>query len=158
MEAEMVKSRSIRLVTWSLIWFVLLGSIAQGQSDWEAVLALAAGTELRIQHRANQSVDGRIETVDETGITILLKNKPAFIPRNSIRSIKQRDHSTATRNAGIGALVGAAGGLLQGYTLAESNKGTFAIGLAAGWAAIGALIGAIHGASHRQEVLVYEAP
>lgn len=154
----MVKRRSIRLVTWSLIWFVLLGSMTQGQSDWEAVLVLATGTELRIQNRANQSVEGRVGTVDENGITILLKNKPVFIPRNSIRSIKQLGQSNATRNAGIGALAGVAGGLLQGYTLAESNKGTFAIGLAAGWAAIGALIGAIHGASHRQEMLVYEAP
>jgi len=153
----MPNNTSVR-VALSLIYLVLLCAVPRGQGGWDAVCALPAGTEVRIQNPANQSVQGRIDTVDDVGIVIIRNNKQTSVPRDSIRSITQLGADTMGKQAAIGAVAGVVGGLVQGYTLAEGNKGIFAASLAAGWAGIGALIGAIHGATQRQETLVYEAP
>jgi hypothetical protein len=96
--------------------------------------------------------------VEDTQLTLLVRNKQFVIPRSAIAKIEQLGQDQMAKKARRGALIGAAGGVIQAYALAEANKGGFALMLAAGWAAIGAVIGATDGARDRERILVYRAP
>ena len=149
----------MRLVTCVLLGFLCLPFPIQAQTgDWALVQALRSGTEIRLENRARSRTHGRIDTVEDTQLTLLVRNKLFVIPRSAIAKIERFGPDQMGKKARRGALIGAASGVIQAYALAEANKGGFALMLAAGCAAIGAVMGATDGARDRERILVYRAP
>ena len=146
----------MRFATCAVIGVVCLPIHIHAQAgDWAKVQALMSGTQVRIENQAGSWTQGRVGVVENTQLTLRVKDKWCVIPRSAIAKIERLGNHQVGKKARRGALIGAAGGVLQAYALAETNKGGFALMMAAGWAAIGAVIGAIDGAGDREPILVY---
>ena len=124
--------------------------------DWSAVARLATGTALRVEASAQPSTTGRLVSVQTNQITISSGSSQRTFLQPEIRRVvlvQRRTGQKAKRGLIIGAV---AGGLVGGLTT-ESNQGSWAAFMAAGWGAIGAVIGASEGFFDREETLVYLA-
>ena len=124
--------------------------------DWSAVTRLATGTALRVEVSAEPSTTGRLVSAQANQVTISAGSSQRTFLRPEIRRVVMVQRSTG-RKAKRGFVIGAiAGGLVGGLTT-ESNQGSWAALMAAGWGAVGAVIGASDGAFDRKETLVYLA-
>jgi uncharacterized protein YcfJ len=131
-------------------------SSALAPDDWSAVTRLATGTALRVEVLAEPSTMGRLVSVQTDQVTISSRSSQRTFLRPEIRRValvQRRTGEKAKRGLVIGAI---AGGLVGGLTT-ESNRGSWAAFMAAGWGAIGAVIGASDGFFDREETLVYLA-
>jgi uncharacterized protein YcfJ len=134
---------------------VTLGNVS-APDDWSAVTTLAIGSSLRIEVSAEPSTTGRLVSVQTNQVTISSGSSPRIFLRSEIRRIvlvQRRTGQKAKRGLFIGAI---AGGIVGGLTT-ESNQGSWAAFMAAGWGAIGAALGASDAFFDREETLVYLA-
>ena len=129
---------------------------APASDDWSAVTRLATGTSLRVEVSAEPSTTGRLVSVQANQVTISSGSWQRTFLRPEIRRVVLVQRRTGEK-AKRGLVIGAIAGALVGGLTTESNQGSWAAVMAAGWGAIGAVIGASDGFFDREETLVYLA-
>ena len=126
-----------------LIFALVLSATAQ--QSWDVVKAVPPGTMLRI----NSSITGRLDSVDDTQITLngrrLLQDVVSRVERVGIGGRRKR-------NVGIGILVGTA----FGAGLSKANGGNV-IGMAWSGSLFGGFAGLIAAATRRSSnIVIYQ--
>jgi hypothetical protein len=129
-----------------------LSAAAQMREDWAAVMALAAGQQVKVA--ATRHVRGVVERVDAQRLVIIDSGRSVEFSRPEVRSVVTIGERPVRRHARNGLIFGAAAGATMGALLADTNKAQWAMVIGAGWAAIGAAIGATDGLS-RTETEIY---
>jgi hypothetical protein len=136
-------------------------------SDWSRVSSVPTGSKLSVKLKNGNKVDGKISSVSDTAVTLMVKNTSTELKRDDIRTVHLVGGKSARKGALIGLGVGAGTGALVGGILDASNDDGFedldavatgvttAIGAVVG-AGLGALGGALLG-SRKKRVLLYEA-
>jgi len=131
---------------------VLASLTAAAQSptqNWNNVLALPVGTEVRIA-AGSRTVRGEVQNLTSDTLTVNSgKNQETFTRQEVVRVLVQKGHHRG-RNALIGMGIGSVAGLGIGLSsstdcgtlsLPVCSKGTKTAGLAIGLGGLGALIG-----------------
>lgn len=139
---------------------------AQGQTnDWSKVAALSSGSNLSVKLKTGKTVNGTLNSVTDSTISLTAKNAPVDIKRDDVRSVHEVvKKSSATKAALIGTGVGAGAGAAAG-AISDSNHddgfekldSAATAGLAVVGAGVGALVGYFIGRSGNKRVLVYES-
>jgi len=129
--------------------------------DWSRVSSVPTGSKLSVKLKNGNKVDGKLSSVSDTAVTLMVKNTSTELKRDDIRTVHLVGGKSAKKGALIGLGVGAGTGALVGGVIDASGdnfplaKGvTTAIGTILG-AGLGALGGALIGRGKR--VLLYEA-
>ena len=139
---------------------------AQGQTnDWSKVAALSSGSNLSVKLKTGKTVNGTLNSVTDSTISLTAKNAPVDIKRDDVRSVHEVvKKSSATKAALIGTGVGAGAGAAAGAISDSNNDDGFekldsaaTAGLAVVGAGVGALVGYFIGRSGNKRVLVYES-
>jgi len=151
-----------------LVLFLLCPGSSNAQdtgisADWSAVERLAAGTQIAVKMKTGQGVEGALNRVLETSLTLITsRGKREDLNRTDIVSLYELKKKSATKSTLIGAGLGAAGGVIVGAVVGDSgpsaivSKGKLAAGAGAVGGGIGTLIGyALHRGSKR--ILVYQS-
>ena len=146
------------LATWTLVVVFSVSALSQGlQHDWDGLKALSTGATVRVEQLGGSQDEGRLVSVDDTEMAIVVRATTIVLDRQSIRQI-HRVGRPVRKRAVLGLLIGGGGGAILGYSAAEANKGLWTALMATGWAAIGALIGVVDGLRGRDYQLIYLNP
>ena len=139
---------------------------AQGQTnDWSKVAALSSGSNLSVKLKTGKTVNGTLNSVTDSTISLTAKNAAVDIKRDDVRSVHEVvKKSSATKATLIGTGVGAGAGAAAGAIGDSNNDDGFekldsaaTAGLAVVGAGVGALVGYFIGRSGNKRVLVYES-
>ena len=156
-------------VTFVVVASLLLSAVsvaAQGQTnDWSKVAALSSGSNLSVKLKTGKTVNGTLNSVTDSTISLTAKNAPVEIKRDDVRSVHEVvKKSSATKATLIGTGVGAGAGAATGAIVDSSNDNGFekldsaaTAVLAVAGAGVGALVGYFIGRSGNKRVLVYES-
>ena len=138
-----------------------LPAFSQSTTNWEAVKALAPGTEIRIAPKGPGDVKGKVETVTEDSILLqsgkrkqtILRGNIAWIDVRVSRRKKHIAHSAKT-GAIVGAGIGVGFGLLCNAAVGTDGAVCYiAVPVGAGlYAGLGAAIGAISPGGEWREI------
>jgi hypothetical protein len=158
---------TISLALLTCLLFPSLTLTAQGlkpanASDWSQLSTLVSGTRLSVKTKDGKIVDGRLNKISDSALSLTVKNKSLELKRQDVLSIYQLTKKSATKATLIGLAVGGGAGLGVGLA-GRSNDGFDKIenAAAAGFAVIGAaggaLAGYLIGRNGRKRVLIYQA-
>jgi len=158
------------LVLVAALVFSTLTFVAQGQTNdqtnnWSRVAALAAGARLSVKLKTGKTVNGTVNSVSDSALSLNVKSSTREIKREEVATIYEIvKKGSATKSTligtGIGAGVGAAAG---GIADASDDSGFEKIdhvataALAIVGAGSGALVGYLVGRGGSKKVLLYEA-
>lgn len=153
---------------------LLMTATARSESipgRWERVEALATGTAVMVRLQGGERIEGVFAAIGPNEIIVTETNgKERRLPRTVISKIEmaQATHDSLGNGAGIGGLVGAAGGILALVLAANAttagpvhwrDDGAWGIVLIAalGGAGIGAATGAVVDYSIKKHQVLYQA-
>jgi small nuclear ribonucleoprotein (snRNP)-like protein len=158
------------LVLIAALVFSTLTVVAQGQTtdqtnNWSRVTALAAGAKIAVKLKTGKTLNGTVNSVSDSALSLNVKNSTREIKREEIATVHEVvKKGSATKSTligtGIGAGVGAAAG---GIASANDDSGFEKIdhvataALAIVGAGSGALVGYLVGRGGNKRVLLYEA-
>jgi len=131
-------------------------------NDWSQLSTVVSGTSLSVKTKDGKTVEGKLNKISDTALSLTVKNKPVDLKREDVQSICQLTKKSATKSTLIGLAVGGGAGLRVGLA-GRSNDGFEKIenAAAAGFAVIGAaggaLAGYLIGRSGQKRVLIYQA-
>jgi len=141
------------ILGWCLLLATIpVGAAAQAREDWDAVMALPAGQQVKVA--ATRHVRGVVERVDSQRLVIIDSGRSVEYPRAEVRTVVTIGERPVRRHARNGLIIGAIAGAALGALTAETNKGERAVFMGAAWGALGAGIGATDGLS-RTETVIY---
>jgi hypothetical protein len=137
---------------------------SQPTGDWSAVNSVPTGNRLVVKLKSGQTVEGKLNAVSDSGLSLSVKGKPVDVKRDEVFSIHHVTKRSATKATLIGMGAGAGAGAAIG--LAGSSSGdsfdkldhAVTAGLAVLGAGAGAAVGYFIGRSGRKRVLIYQAP
>jgi len=128
-------------------------------SDWNNVSTIARGSKLRVRLRTGKSIDGNLETVSGSELTLLVKSRQETLGRDNIRQVFLLSDKKSSKPIILGSIVGAAVGI-AGVGAVDSTDDRDGVAAEAYLLpAIGAGIGALVGSLFRRKTtkqLVYE--
>ena len=134
-----------------MLVMVATSAAQSSETNWSNVKTLSSGTEVRITTAKSNSVTGKLESVNDTSLTINPGRGPQSIDRQQVTRVAVRTKARRKRAMLIGLAVGAAGGAAFGGAAASSCShnicGGYGAALIAGAAAGGAILGAVIGAA-----------
>ena len=130
--------------------------------DWSRLNSVTTGSKLAGKLKNGKTVEGKLISVSDTGLSLSVKDKSVDVKRDEVFSVSQMTKKSATKATLIGLGVGAGAG--AGIGLAGSGGDNFAnldhavtAGLTVLGAGAGALTGYLIGRSGRKKVLIYQA-
>lgn len=130
--------------------------------DWSRLNTVAPGSKLAVNLKNGKTVEGKLSSISDTGLSLSVKGKPIELKREDILSVYQITKKSATKATLIGLGVGAGAG--AGIGLAGANDNGFeklehsvTAGLTVLGAGAGALAGYLIGRSGSKRVLIYQA-
>ena len=132
-----------------------------GSSDWGAVQAVPPGDALIVKLKDGRSVEGKLNSVNDSELSLTRNNKNETFGRDRIFQVYGRKRKAEKgKYAAIGAAIGAGGGL--GIGLAKNSPPVddgeiYPIGGAILGAGIGAIGGFLFGQAKRKRVLIYQS-
>ena len=133
-------------------------------SNWSSVKAVATGSKLSVKLRNGKTVEGRLSSVSDDGLTLSIKNSAQDLKRQDVLSVYEFTKKSATKATLIGMGVGAGAGAGIGAVAAATDDGDFEIidhtvtaGLTVIGAGLGAITGYLVGRGASKRVLVYES-
>jgi hypothetical protein len=135
----------------------------QPGGDWTNVQSVAPGDEVSVKLKDGHNLRGRFSSANDSELTILRKNKPQPIAKNTIAKVYRLERRAekakyAAIGAGIGAAAGGGIGGVKAASGSSSDDGIYTlVGLVFG-TGFGALGGFLFGAAKRKHVLIYQAP
>lgn len=124
-------------------------------SDWTVLSKLRPSSRLIVLTDTGRTT-GSLRDVDDSGLSVTLRDGTVHIPRDQVRRVVVRERQTA-RKARLGFGIGAGLAIMTGI-ITETNPLGFLLLMVPGWGGTGALVGAIDGATDVREIVVYEAP
>lgn len=133
-----------------------------GMNDWSRLNSVASGTKLSVKLKDGKKVDGTLDSVSDTTLSLTVKNARRELRREDVATVHERSKKSAAKSTLIGLGVGAGAGAALGVA-AETNddqletKDSVAAGIAVVGAGIGALTGFLIGKTGNKPVLLYEA-
>ena len=117
---------------------------------------------MAVKLKDGKTLEGKLGTVSDTGLSLSVKDKPVDVKREDVLSLYQITRKSATKATLIGLGVGAGAG--AGIALAGRNDQGFdklenavLAGFTVIGAGAGALTGYLIGRSGRKRVLIYQA-
>jgi hypothetical protein len=137
-----------------------------GTSDWSLLSSVASGSKLSVKLRNGKKIDGRLSSVSDTSLTLMVKNTATDIKRDDISSVHTLNGTSTKKATLIGLGLGAGAGAIAGVALdagADSGRGfedfdnAVAGAITIIGAGVGALAGYLVGRSGKKKVLIYEA-
>ena len=134
-----------------LLFVTATTSAAQSPAtSWANVEAVSSGTEVRIAIAGSNAVNGKLESVTDTSLTVNPGSGPQSIDRQQVKRVSIKTKARRQRSTLIGLAIGAGGGVALGGAAASGCSGSICGGhggaiiavATAGGALLGALIGA----------------
>jgi hypothetical protein len=138
-----------------------LPALPQSTTNWDAVKALAPGTEIRIAPKGPGNVKGNVEAVTEDSILVQSGKRKQTVLRGdiawiSVRISRRKKHvvRSTTTGAIVGAGIGVGFGLLCSAAAGSDGAVCYiAVPVGAGlYAGLGAALGALRPAGEWHEV------
>jgi hypothetical protein len=132
-----------------------------GSSDWASVRAVPPGDALIVKLKDGRSVEGKLNSVTDTELSLTRNNKSETFGRDRIFQIYARKRKAekgkyAAIGAGIGAGVGLGLGIAKNTPHVDDGEIYAIVGTPLG-AGIGAIGGFLFGQAKRKRVLIYQA-
>ena len=109
--------RRLTAITLLFAIFLVSSSPLRAQTasdDWSRVNALESNTKVSIKLKTGKSVEGRVNSVSESGLSLRVKGAPQDVKREEIQSVYRVQRRSATKATLIGAGVGAGAGAITG--------------------------------------------
>lgn len=155
----------VAALVFSTLTFAVQGQTNDQTNNWSRVAALAAGARLSVKLKTGKTVNGTVNSVSDSTLSLNVKNATREIKREEVATVyevvKKGSATKATLiGTGIGAGVGAAAG---GIASSNDDNGFDKIdhvataALAIVGAGSGALVGYLVGRGGSKRVLLYEA-
>ena len=157
-------------ITLALVATMLLSSVTlpaqdlrnSSIGDWSRLNTVAPGAKLAIKLKNGKAIDGKLERVSDTTLSLLVKNKPVELDREAIFSVHQVTKKSATKatliglgvGAGSGAAIGLAGRKDDGFVKLDN---AITGGLTVLGAGAGAVTGWLIGRGGKKRLLIYQA-
>lgn len=154
----------VAALVFSTLAFAVQGQTNDQMNNWSKVAALAAGAKLSVKLKTGKTVNGTVNNVSDSALSLNVKSSTREIKREDVASVyevvKKGSATKATLiGTGIGAGVGAAAG---GIADKNDDSGFEKIdhvataALAVVGAGSGALVGYLVGRGGSKKVLLYE--
>lgn len=131
--------------------------------DWSRLTTLEAGTKLVVKLKNGKSLEGKLNNVSDSLLTLNVKSSSQELKREDVQSVHRLTKKSATAATLIGAGVGAGAGALIGAA-GSGNDSSFdkldqavTAGLTVVGAGVGAIGGYLIGRSSRKRELIYQA-
>src|SRR5262249_55410582 len=133
--------------------------------DWAAVMTVQPGEKLAIRLKNGRTVEGKLNSVSESGLALTSGGKTAEINREDTQRVYRIGGNSSNRSTLIGDAIGAAAGGGVGATAGNCKNAigvcvnrskTIPVGVAVG-AGVGTLVGLAIGKARHKRTLVYEA-
>ena len=164
-----MRSRALQFATIGILLSSLLLSTVtvraqSATNDWSRLNSVVPGSKLSVKLKSGKTVDGTLNSVSDTTLSLTVKNAARDLRREDVASVHQVAKKSAAKSTLIGAGVGAGAGAILGAIgdTADENNWFDTDGLltAAGailGAGIGALSGFLVGKSGNKRMLLYQA-
>ena len=131
-------------------------------NDWSRLNSLESGARLSIKLKSGKSVDGHLNSVSDSSISLKVKNGSQEVKREDVQVVSQVTKKSATKatliglgvGAGVGAAIGAAGSNDSSF---DKLDHAITAGLAVLGAGVGAMSGYLIGRSGSKKELIYQA-
>jgi hypothetical protein len=132
-----------------------------GSSDWGSVQALPPGDDLIVKLKDGRSMEGKLNSVTDTELSLTRNNKSETFGRDRIFQIYGRKRKAekgkyAAIGAGIGAGAGLGIGLAKNSPPVDDGEIYPIVGVSLG-AGIGAIGGFLFGQAKRKRIMIYQA-
>ena len=129
--------------------------------NWSAVQALAPGDDLVVKLKDGRSVEGKLNSVTDTELSLTRNNKSESFGRDRVFQVYEKKRKSekgkfAAIGAGIGAGTGLGIGLAKNSPPIDDGRIYPVLGTILG-AGIGAVGGFLFGQAKRKRVLIYQA-
>ena len=136
-----------------------------GMNDWSRLNSISNGTKLSIKLKDGKKVDGTLEAVSDSSLSLTVKKARKEIRREDVASVHEVSKKSATKatliglgvGAGVGAALGIAGDASSGDNGFEELDNAIAAGVIVLGAGVGALAGFLIGKTGKKRVLLYES-
>lgn len=159
--------RNIAVLNILLAFALIYAPVAAAQQsassgEWGSVKAVPQGAELIIKLKSGESLRGKLMSVTDTSLSIIVKNnKTETIDRNDVSEVYQSRRKSekakyALIGAGVGAAVGGGIGAAKNSPPIDDGEIYTIVGVPLG-AGIGAVAGLLFGLARRKRVLIYQA-
>ena len=66
---------------------LLFGQNASARNEWSGVISLPTGTSLRVETKSKKKIDGTLNNVSDTAITLLSDGKTESIDRSDVKKV-----------------------------------------------------------------------
>ena len=159
-------NRRIAIVSVLLAITLVYSPLARAQQpgasgNWGAVQALAPGDDLVVKLKDGRSVDGKLNSVTDTELSVTRNNKSESFGRDRVFQVYEKKRKSekgkfAAIGAGIGAGTGLGIGLARNSPPVDDGRIYPILGTILG-AGIGAAGGFVFGQAKRKRVLIYQA-
>ncbi|HEY7336086.1 MAG TPA: hypothetical protein VH639_14450 [Bryobacteraceae bacterium] len=144
-----MSTKHIALGVFALLALQALG--AAKEDDWTNLNSLKSGDRIRVIQSSRQTIEGRFQQANDSGITIHV-DREITVPRPDVVRVYRHSGRKKTTKILIGAGIGIAAGAILTGTLGDRfrNEGQDVPGALwiAGGAGIGAGIGALLGGNY----------
>jgi len=164
MRSHTLQFATIGILLSSLLLSTATVSAQTATNDWARLNAVPTGSKLSVKLKSGKSVDGTLNNVSETTLSLSVKNAAQDLRREDVASVYQVTKKSTGKatliGLGVGAGVGAAIGVVGDNANEHSFLDTDGILTAAGailGGGVGALSGFFIGRSSKKRVLVYQA-
>jgi hypothetical protein len=161
-----IPTKQIAIIVVLMLSFLLspVTLVAQtGTNDWSRLNTVASGTKLSVKLKDGKKVEGTLNSVSDTSLSLTVKKAAKEIRREDIASVHEVSTKSAKKATLIGLGVGAGLGTGLGLAAEKAENDSFletrdsvTVGFIALTAGIGALTGFLIGRSGKKRVLLYE--
>src|SRR6185295_4615829 len=113
---------SVVLVATLLLPSVTLAQVKRVPThDWSDLTEVTNGSKLVIKLKNGKTVEGKLNSVSDTALSLSVSGKPLDLKREDIRSVYQVSGKSAQKSTLIGLGVGAAAGAAIGASGGDSD-------------------------------------
>ena len=164
MRSRTLQFATIGILLSSLLLSTVTVSAQTATNDWTRLNAVPAGSKISVKLKSGKTVDGTLNSVSDTMLSLKVKNAAQDLRREDVASVYQLKRKSAGKEtliglgvgAGAGAALGAAGDTADENNFLDTDGILTAAGAIIG-GGIGALSGFLIGRSGKKRVLVYQA-
>ena len=131
-------------------------------NDWSRISSVASGSKLKIKLKSGKTVEGSLNSVSDSSISLATKNTTQDIKRDDVQTVHRVVKKSALTATMIGMAVGAgAGAALGAIGSNDSSFDKLDHAVTAGLTVVGAIAGTVTGyfigRSSRKKELIFEA-
>lgn len=107
MRSRILEFATIGILLSSLLLSTATVSAQTTTSDWSRVNAVATGSDVSVKLKSGKTINGRLNSVSETTLSLTVKNAAQDLRREDIANVYQVTKKSAAKSTLIGAGVGA---------------------------------------------------